>query len=787
MMKKIYAAALLLCAFQVTYSQVNPQNFSLVGHVSYNDNLADIEGYVAPGGTEYALVGHENGVSIVSLATPANPVELYDLPGINTIWREIATYQTYAYVTNEAGDGLRIINLSNLPGPVTYKDTVMNGMDTHHSLMVEGNRLYIHGSNVGNGGVRVYSLANPWKPSFLGTYDDFYVHDAYYRNNIGYLGEIYDGFMEMVDFTNPASPVSLGSVQTPDQFTHNTWLNDAGNVCYTTDEVDGAVIAAYDITDPTNIVEIDRICSSVSNCQSPPHNVKVLNDYLITSYYRDGVYLVDGARPHNLIEIGWFDSSILGGAGFNGAWSSDPYLPSGLVLIGDMEEGLFIVQPNYVRGCYLEGIVTDSVTGLTLPGASIQILTTTATDVADNAGEYATGLAAGGNYQVTYSKFGYVPKTINVTLSSGNLVIENVELRPLATVNYTINVVETGTLAPISGADVKVVETSVGGSNAYVSNGSGVVNDPAFVEGTYEIYAGKWGYRTAMVNTVANGAATSVTVQLEPGYYDDFFFDNSWVSSNLGASSGMWEMGEPVGTFSGGGTEFNPEEDVTGDFGDQCYVTGNGGGSTSNDDVDDGEVQLEAPAMNLASYNVPILRYQRWFANGGGFGGNPNDSLRINISNGFTNVVVDRIFGNGNNQWRLDSVRIADFITPTANMIVFFTAGDYGDGHLVEAAIDQFEVYDASPASAPVPVQVLADLTVYPNPMGNQTTVEYYVGNGQQDARFVLTDVTGRVVFEKMLSGSEGKFTMDLHLPQGIYAGSLFISGEAVKTMKLVK
>ncbi|RMF21016.1 MAG: hypothetical protein D6765_16110, partial [Bacteroidetes bacterium] len=52
------------------------RNVELVGHLPYDTELNDIWGWVAPDGTEYALVGTREGVSIVSLAEPGAPQEV---------------------------------------------------------------------------------------------------------------------------------------------------------------------------------------------------------------------------------------------------------------------------------------------------------------------------------------------------------------------------------------------------------------------------------------------------------------------------------------------------------------------------------------------------------------------------------------------------------------------------------------------------------------------------------------------------------------------------------------
>ena len=89
-------------------------NLSFVSQYSYpgsRGDCSDIWGYVDQLGNEYAIVGNQNGTSIVSLADPFNPVEVFFSPGANTIWRDMKVWGTTAYITNEGGNGLKIIDL----------------------------------------------------------------------------------------------------------------------------------------------------------------------------------------------------------------------------------------------------------------------------------------------------------------------------------------------------------------------------------------------------------------------------------------------------------------------------------------------------------------------------------------------------------------------------------------------------------------------------------------------------------------------------------------------------
>src|SRR6185503_18703236 len=52
-------------------------------------------------GTEYALVGLNNGVAFVDVSDPVNPVFIGKLPphnGVNSLWRDVRVYNDRAYV-----------------------------------------------------------------------------------------------------------------------------------------------------------------------------------------------------------------------------------------------------------------------------------------------------------------------------------------------------------------------------------------------------------------------------------------------------------------------------------------------------------------------------------------------------------------------------------------------------------------------------------------------------------------------------------------------------------------
>ena len=415
-------------------------------------DLSNIWGYVDSLGNEYALVGAQNGLSIVDVTNPTNPIVKFTVAGTNSSWREVQVHGKYAYVTTEGCcNGLQIVNLSNLPASVSSKYWTGSGaiagtLGRIHSLHIRDSYLYLNGSQLFGGAALIVSLSDPWNPTYLSnTSAGFsgstrYIHDCYVRNDTLWGANIYAGYFSVFDVSNKSNPVFISAQNTPNNFTHNTWMADNGiSVLFTTDEVSNSFLAAYDVSNTSNIVFLDRLQGNPGS-GSIIHNTYIRNNFAISSYYKDGVTIVDVSRPKNMITVGKYDTYTQGaGNGFNGAWGVHPYLPSGNLIVSDIDNGLFVLTPTYIRACYLEGSITDSCSGLPLSNVSVVITGGTHhNELSLLNGEYRTGTATAGSFTVTFSKSGYTSKVFNnVVLQNGVLNAMNVQLRPLDAVNIT--------------------------------------------------------------------------------------------------------------------------------------------------------------------------------------------------------------------------------------------------------------------------------------------------------------------------------------------------------------
>lgn len=441
-MKKTFLTILMACYALLASAQLN---MTLTDQIDYTPQVSSLWGYIDPeDSTEYAAVGVSTGLSVVDLTDPYNIQEIAFVPDVNSQWREVKSWGHYIYAVTEGGGGMLVVNMTD-PDNVTSTHWAPNipGLGTLnkvHSITVdEFGYLYLNGSNLNAGGPLIVDVsADNGNPVYVGKLPAIYCHDSYARNNILYTSDIYVGNFKVYDITNKSNPVLLATQQTPYNFTHNTWLNDAGTVIFTTDEKANAPVGVYDISDLDNIVELDQFRPvSTIGLGTIPHNVHVWNDWVVTAYYTNGTIIIDGSRPENMIEVGNFDSFVSNPAGFYGVWGVYPYFPSGLVISSDMQNGLLVYDVNYVRACWLEGKVTNAITGANISGASVSIASAQANaGTSDLLGNYKTGQAIPGTFDVTFTATGYFPKTVPAVLQNGVLTILDVALEPMTIANF---------------------------------------------------------------------------------------------------------------------------------------------------------------------------------------------------------------------------------------------------------------------------------------------------------------------------------------------------------------
>lgn len=334
----------------------------------------DCWGYTSASGREYAFIGLNNGTGVAEVTDPGNATIVAHLPGVSSIWRDIKTYQTYAYAVSEGGGGIQVFDLSGIDsGTIVDLGSITSGPGTvqSHNVAINADsaRLYrVGGGNTPTQGLRIYSLANPAVPAFLGSYTTRYCHDAqivtwteppftgvevaFCFGNNGAGGGAPG--IEILDVSNPTSITLIGSINLtlppifshPASYSHQGWLSPDRRYVYLNDEIDESafgnptttrIIDVQDLTNPT------QVAIFTNTTAARDHNLYTRGSLIYQANYRSGLRVLDASQPLSLSEIGFFDTYIADDdPHYNGLWSVYPYLPSGTVIGSDIEEGLFV-------------------------------------------------------------------------------------------------------------------------------------------------------------------------------------------------------------------------------------------------------------------------------------------------------------------------------------------------------------------------------------------------------------------------------------------------------------
>jgi Zn-dependent metalloprotease len=187
---------------------------------------------------------------------------------------------------------------------------------------------------------------------------------------------------------------------------------------------------------------------------------------------------------------------------------------------------------------------------------------------------------------------------------------------------------------------------------------------------------------------------------------EDFDFSTGfWQTGDVddNATTGLWEIGSPVGSYTDNGDPVQTDQQHT-NGGSQCLYTGNAPSSSDGigtNDVDGGHTTVFSPSYDLSSYVKPAFSYWRWFTNN--TGANPGaDWWQVMITDDGVNWHYVENNKSSDNSWRKFVFRVSDYVGLTSNVQLRFIASDslrpgqnLDGGSLIEAAIDDLMLYEA--------------------------------------------------------------------------------------------
>ena len=328
-------------------------------------------------GKEYALMGLDDGTAFLDISDPEVPLYLGKLPSatVNSSWRDIKVYEDYAFIVSEApGHGLQVFDLSKLRSLKTQQtfdsDLNFNEFGNAHNIAInkESGFAYVLGSKLFDGGPAFIDINSPLNPSIVGGYSfSSYTHDAqvvkyhgpdtrfkekeilFGSNSIG--GE--NNQLIILDVTDKKNPELISSIEYSNAgYTHQGWISDDHKYFFLGDELDELKIGhrtktrVFDIQNLENPIIHNTYYGQTASID---HNLYVKGSKIYMANYTSGMRVVDfnNISDNDFREEGYFDTYPSDNStNFFGAWNVYPFFSSGVILISDINSGLFIVKSS---------------------------------------------------------------------------------------------------------------------------------------------------------------------------------------------------------------------------------------------------------------------------------------------------------------------------------------------------------------------------------------------------------------------------------------------------------
>ena len=323
-------------------------------------------------GSEYALIGLNNGTAFIDISDPINPIYLGKLPThtSSSSWRDIKVYDNHAFIVSEAGGhGMQVFDLTRLRSvanpPETFdNDAHYDGFGGSHNIIIneETGYAYSVGDDTYGGGLHFVNIQDPLNPVAEGGYAaGGYTHDAqiiiYDGPDQDYVGKeiVFASnadHVEIVDVTDKNNPIQIASFLYSDTgYTHQNWLTEDRNYMLLGDEGDELDFGFNTRTVVFDVSDLDNITLHMEyfgETESIDHNGYVVGDKYYLSNYSSGLRVVDisDIENGNMIAEGYFDVyPSNNNASYSGAWNVYPFFASGNIVISG-STGFFVVKES---------------------------------------------------------------------------------------------------------------------------------------------------------------------------------------------------------------------------------------------------------------------------------------------------------------------------------------------------------------------------------------------------------------------------------------------------------
>ena len=241
---------------------------------------------------------------------------------------------TYAAVASHHDDGVQIIRLKNPNNPVAVGkigDTATRELGGAYGIVIfeSGGTPYAAVAGYYDAGVQIISLANPARPTAVGSINDtasYELFGAYDLTTFKSGGTPYvavtsyiDDGVQIINITDPANPVAAGSISDTASLeldaSFDIAIFNSGTATY-------AAVASYlddgvqiiNITDPDNPVAAGSIDDTADHELDGAHSIVIFESGIdtyaaVASYTDDGVQIINITDPDNPVAAGSIDDT----------------------------------------------------------------------------------------------------------------------------------------------------------------------------------------------------------------------------------------------------------------------------------------------------------------------------------------------------------------------------------------------------------------------------------------------------------------------------------------------
>lgn len=302
-------------------------------------------------------------------------------------WRDHKVFDDHLFIGSDAQPhGIQVFDLTKLRSfDGTFlefnQDALYSELANSHNVVINEETGFAYAVGASNAdtcntaGLHIIDINDPKNPVFAGCYEDTtpprrrsnsaYIHDAQCVNYDGpdtdHAGKEVcfssaERSLVIADVSDKSAPSTIGFATDPSMsYAHQGWLTEDHSFFLMNDELDefnlGRTTKTYvfdvrDLDNPTFINFFEH------NTESIDHNLYVKDQLVYASNYVSGLRVLEmtDISSASLTQVGFFDSEPQTFANpnqeFNGTWSNYPYFESGIIIMSDINRGLFILQPN---------------------------------------------------------------------------------------------------------------------------------------------------------------------------------------------------------------------------------------------------------------------------------------------------------------------------------------------------------------------------------------------------------------------------------------------------------